>query len=175
MLWCARAWTALSAVPLRRSRRPDLRRASQLFITQTLPAGSMARSVCRQASTHVPAGRRHLIACLHAGRTGLGAHSAQMCDPTRRTGEVGDPDVVVAIHGNGPGAGKTATRERRAGIFGAIRPQQRNAASVGAPFLVVHGRARKISKVPPLWMTGPPVAPQTISVRRYLKPAGGTR
>ena len=86
-----------------------------------------------QAAAHVAAGRRNLVAGLHAGRTVLGADAAQLHDRTARHGEVGNPDVVVAVHGHGPRPGETAAGERRARKLGAVRPQQRDAATVERP------------------------------------------
>ena len=45
-------------------------------------------------------------------------------------GEVGNPDIVVAVHRRRPRAGQTAAGERRAGILGTVRSQQRDAATV---------------------------------------------
>src|SRR4051812_6391281 len=59
-----------------------------------------------EAPAHVAAGRRDLVAGLHAGRAVLGTHAAQLRDRAVRAGEVGDPDVVVAVDGRRPGAGK---------------------------------------------------------------------
>jgi hypothetical protein len=79
-----------------------------------------------QAPTDISSGRRNLIASLHAGRTVLRAHAAQLHDWTARHCEVGNPNVVVAVHDRSPWAGKTAALERRTGVWGAIRPQHRN-------------------------------------------------
>ena len=49
-------------------------------------------------------------------------------------GEVGNPDVVVAIHCHRPRPRKTATLKRRAGKWGAVRFQERHAA--GNPLFV---------------------------------------
>ena len=85
-----------------------------------------------QATTDVAAGRRNLVARLHAGRTVFGPDAAQLRDRTARRSEVGDPDIVIAIHGRSPWPRETAARERRARIRGAVRPQQRDAATIGA-------------------------------------------
>ena len=55
-----------------------------------------------QASSYVAAGRRNLVARLEARRAILRARTAELHDRTVRHGEVGDPNVVVAIHGRSP-------------------------------------------------------------------------
>jgi hypothetical protein len=61
-----------------------------------------------QASPYVAAGRGYLVTGLHAGRTVLRARSAQLHDWTAWHCEVGNPNVVVAIHDRSPRAGETA-------------------------------------------------------------------
>src|SRR5271166_3515076 len=56
-----------------------------------------------QAATDIPAGRRYLIAGLHAGRTVLGAGAAKLHDWAVCGGEVRDPHIVIAVDGRGPG------------------------------------------------------------------------
>ena len=83
-----------------------------------------------QASSDIAARRRNLVARMHPGRTMLGANAAQLDDGAAWRREIGDPDVIVAVHCHGPRAGETAASERRAGIGRAVRPQQRDAATV---------------------------------------------
>src|SRR5262249_40227674 len=92
-----------------------------------------------QTAAYIAAGWRNLIAGLEAGRTVLGAHPAQLHDRARWHREVGDPDIVVTVHNNSPWPGQSAARERRAGIFAAVRPQERHAPSVHTAALLGHG------------------------------------
>ena len=92
-----------------------------------------------QAAAHVPAGRRDLVTRLHARRTVFGLHAAQLHDRAVGHGEVGDPDIVVAIHGHGPRTGKAAADKWRPGILAPVRTEQRDAASIGATCLLGHG------------------------------------
>ena len=82
-----------------------------------------------QAPTDISSGRRNLIASLHTGRAVLGASTAQLHDWTARHRKVGNPNVVVAVHHRSPWAGETAALERRTGVWRAIRPQHRDAAT----------------------------------------------
>ena len=117
----------------------------QLFMAQTLPAGSTAMSVCNcgEASPYVAAGRGYLVTGLHAGRAVLRAHAAQLHDWTARHCEVGNPNVVVAVHRRSPWAGETAALERRTGVRRAIRPQHRDAATTSL-LLGHHLRLRQV-------------------------------
>src|SRR5215831_10745540 len=115
----------------------------QLFITHTSPEGEMARSVC--ICTHIAAGRRDLVAGLEAGWAVLRAYATEVRNGAVGHCEIGNPDVVVAIDDHCPGPGKAATRERRAGILRAIRPQQGDAAVTAfllghGPYQVIRGR-----------------------------------
>src|SRR5262249_33082313 len=49
------------------------------------------------------------------------------------------PTVVVPAPNNSPWPGQSAAGERRAGIFAAVRPQERHAASVHTAALLGHG------------------------------------
>ena len=53
-------------------------------------------------------------------------------------GEVGYPYIVVAIQRHCPGARKAAADKWRPGILGPVRTKQRDAASIGAAFLLGH-------------------------------------
>src|SRR5262249_61804455 len=53
--------------------------------------------------------------------------------------EVRDPDIIVTVYNNSPWPGQSAAHERRAGIFAAVRPQERHAASVRTAALLRHG------------------------------------
>jgi hypothetical protein len=48
---------------------------------------------------------------LHARRAVLGPASPKMCDLTGRSSEVGDPDIVVAVHHHGPAARKAGSKK----------------------------------------------------------------
>ena len=64
--------------------------------------GQCQFNLCLHSTTHVAAGRRDGVAHLHAGRVGLGPTTGQLHDAARRIGEVGDPDVIVAVHSSCP-------------------------------------------------------------------------
>src|SRR5271170_8452672 len=95
-----------------------------------------------QTPSHVAVWGRYLPAGMYAGRAVLRAHAAQLHNRTTRPGEIGDPDVVVAIHGNGPRARQTAALERRARIWRSVRPQHRDAATVDGASLLLRHRFR---------------------------------
>src|SRR5271166_5749080 len=77
---------------------------------------------------------------MNAGRAVLGAHAAQFHDRAAWHGEVGNPDVVVAVDYRCPRTRKATALEWRAGIWRAIWAQQCDAAAVhGASLLLGHG------------------------------------
>jgi len=112
----------------------------QLFITQTLPAGSMARSVCicSPPPAHIAVRRRDLIAGLEPGWTGVCATAAKLDDRTLRAGKIGYPDIVVTVDSNRPGTRQAATDERGARVWRAIGTKQRDTAAVLPSSLMEH-------------------------------------
>src|SRR5215472_15203108 len=80
---------------------------------------------------------------MDAGWAVLGTHAAQLYDRTARIGEIGDPNIIVAVNGNSPRAGKAAAREWRARIICAIGPQHGNAAA-GPPAFLLRHRFREV-------------------------------
>src|SRR5262245_13132881 len=64
-----------------------------------------------QATANIAAWRADLVAGLEAGRAVLGTRAAELRDWIVRSGEVGDPDIVVAVDGRRPGSRQAARRE----------------------------------------------------------------
>src|SRR5208282_5059712 len=69
-----------------------------LLVTQTSRADADV-DLHLLAAADIAAGRRDGVAGLETGRAGLGAEAAQLHDPRRRVGQVGNPDVVIVVDG----------------------------------------------------------------------------
>src|SRR5262249_42277352 len=91
-----------------------------------------------QTASDITARRRDLIARLETRRAVLGAGAAKLDYWAIRCGEVGNPDVIVAVNRRSPGTWKTTAHEWRTREFAAIRSQKRDAATFVSSSLLEH-------------------------------------
>src|SRR5215475_14525002 len=109
----------------------QLSMSCQLFITHTSPEGEIARSVCicRPPPTYPPGGEIWSPVLNPGGQFSVRApHSSVIGLFAAAKFEIQTLSLPPMVAAQGPG--RPTARERRAGILGAVRPQQRDAAAV---------------------------------------------
>src|SRR5208337_3459315 len=80
------------------------------------------------AAADIAAGRRDGVAGLHVGRAVFGAKATQLDDSRRGAGQVGNPDVVVAVDGDGPRSRNPLAIDRREARFSSVGAEDSDAA-----------------------------------------------
>ena len=89
-----------------------------------------------QSAAHISARRRNLVAHLHARGIGLRPATRQLNDAACGIVEIGNPNMVVAVHGRRPRSHQAAAIH--APRFRSVWTQNGDIAAAPAGFLIFH-------------------------------------